>query len=115
MQKRGQATILIVLGIVLIALIAFFLFISGRISLKPQLEEYPDVELYIQRCLDDTVGIGQGIAIKSDDFKLSLEEYVKNNLPLKCTDFSKFSGYNIDVKSVNSVKVNLIPNRDLVV
>ncbi|MBI2667312.1 hypothetical protein HYX17_00915 [Candidatus Woesearchaeota archaeon] len=115
MQKRGQATILVVLGIVLIALIAFFLFISGKISLKPQPEEFPDVELYLQRCLDDTVKIGQGIAIKSDDFKSSLEEYIKTNLPLKCNDFSKFSGYNINAEAVNDVKVVLIQDKNLIV
>ena len=116
MQKRGQTTIFIILGIVLLAVIAIFYFIGGKISLiNIQPEEFPDVESYIQGCLDDVVKVGQGIAVKSDNFKSSLEDYVKTNLPLKCNDFSRFTNYNIEVGELTNVESTLRPNKDLVV
>ena len=80
MEKGGQTTLFVILGIVLIIIILFFFFVSSRIpSAEVKPEEIPDLESYIQKCSDYVVRNGQGIAMRTAteqiNFEARLREY----------------------------------------
>lgn len=56
MEKRGQVTIFIILGIVILALVLFFLYIKARVYLGPAtvenlMEEFPPIVGHVKDCL----------------------------------------------------------------
>ena len=57
MQKRGQVTIFIIIGILIVLVIGIFLFLQGKLSLfQPQLaipQDVVPVQNYIEQCITD--------------------------------------------------------------
>src|SRR3989344_7450289 len=58
MRKRGQVTVFIIIGILIVLLAAIFLFLQGRLSLfQPQLavpQHVVPIQGYIEQCIMDS-------------------------------------------------------------
>jgi hypothetical protein len=120
MKKRGQTTIFIILIIVILGIIFFLISFGSRITPSLEPEEFPDLELYVQGCLDDIVKIGESSPIvrantPGTTFESRLQDYVESNLPLICDDFSRFNEYELSVEPLENVQATLNPNRNLFV
>ncbi|MEK6940469.1 MAG: hypothetical protein AABW49_01045 [Nanoarchaeota archaeon] len=105
MQKKGQVTNLVILGIVIVAIIVFAIFAAPRLNIKKTSGDIEDIETYLKECMDDPLRD----AIISKEFiaqgsiylgELWLQERLKEDFISRCSDVSRFAGAAGDVSSV---------------
>jgi hypothetical protein len=117
MEKRGQLTIFIILGIVILVIIGvlFYVIYSPR-ALQTSPEEFSDVQKYVDACvestLDDAVRFCGGDRCK--DYENNIADYITANLQL-CTNFAvDFPTTEIIPKGTISATVTLNADKTLI-
>ena len=118
-MKKGQATIFIVIGIVLFLIILITIFLRAGIikkatvsqlvtslSFEKQVEE---VKNYVRSCLESTTNTAIDMlntaSIESyEEYERQIALIVKAKFP-QCTDFSKFKGVKVENEKLNNVTV----------
>lgn len=110
MQKRGQVTIFIVVGIIILVLVvlAFYFYREAIPIVQKPFTESEDVREYVQSCVDQTVSKGIETLAKGEfaSYEQELESYINTYLAL-CLDFSAFPDLVITYKGDVSSKVSL--------
>ena len=113
MQKRGQVTIFVIIGILIIVSILLFLFLRSRVYLGPGTildleQEFPQIEEHIQECLLEAVepriiqmGL-QGGFIRTPDG--TFRQYQGNKVSYLC--------YNIRDQPFCRSRILTIPNME---
>lgn len=117
MQKRGQITIFIIIGIVILLVLAvvYFVIYSPR---QPEIppEQFSDVQKYVDSCVEQTLRdgvtrLGRGPNL---DYEGSLAGYVKTYL-VYCPNFTAdFPELVVRPKDIVSVDVTLASDKSMV-
>jgi len=114
MEKRGQATIFIILGIVLILLVIFFfVFRSGLVSEVIETEiisglsfptQVEEVNSHIESCLELTLrnAVTNLGSYHTGDYESLVSEYIRDNI-LDCINLDSFSDLDITTGTLSSV------------
>jgi len=129
-KKRGQVTLLVALGIVLVIVIALLFFLFSDYNMGPKItdSEIEDVNSYVESCLRSLLDENAPIANDPDcsdyenyqnSYSKKLGEamsiYVQSNFLSKCQIDSNFDNLDITVGNVKvtDVKVDLKIDNDM--
>ena len=120
-KKRGQVTIFVVLGIVILfTLVVFsYLIFGGRERMGGLFSsDFDEVKTHIENCVyqvleDGIVYCGDGHCGScssadscSEEYKSNLEDYILSNLP-SCFNFPMFERVEVDAYSIDDVIVSV--------
>jgi hypothetical protein len=117
MEKRGQLTIFIIIGIVILIILGVVFFVvysPGSVRTPP--DDFSDVQNYVDACVEsslkDAVRICGGDLCS--DYNNNVSDYIKSNLPL-CVDFANdFPSIEVTPRGSVSATVSVSPDRSLV-
>lgn len=117
MQKRGQVTIFIIIGIIILFVIGLVLFLVYPASKEKVIpEDFNEVQGYVDSCLEQTlrdgvVYLGEG---PHSDYNSALAGYIKKYL-VYCPNFTAdFPDLMIKPKDISSVDVSLPSDKSFV-
>ncbi|MDD5178350.1 MAG: hypothetical protein PHT54_03680 [Candidatus Nanoarchaeia archaeon] len=125
MRKRGQVTLFVIMGLMIVVIVALFLILKGNIKGQTEIpEEFSKVNDFVQGCVEDVGSRSIGIVslfggyyppkeniegftyfkekyITLEEFEKSLSNYFNANL-VGCVSFVEYGGYEITSNNVNS-------------
>ncbi len=117
MEKRGQLTIFIIIGIVILVILGIVFFVMYSPSgVRVPPEEFSDVQKYVDACVDQTlrdgvVYLGRG---PNPNYNEALANYIKDYL-VYCANFTAdFPELEVTPKDLASVTVSLNAEKSLV-
>lgn len=129
MKNRGQVTIFVILGLVILVVVSVLIYLSSSALRKEEplkesiIEgEVSDVRLYVTSCLEESLknsvrycsGNFPGGGSKCPDYETDLANRVKegfcNCIP-QCTDFSTFKNTQVEVKGEIKIKASLTEDK----
>jgi len=109
-KKRGQVTVYVILGIVILFVMVIFgfLFFSGRIGVKSFSPDFDEVRSHVDGCIYQILEEGVSFYGNHDGigYEADLADYIFDYLPL-CVDFSKFERVEIESYRIDDVRVSL--------
>ncbi|MFH1332314.1 MAG: hypothetical protein ABIH63_03440 [archaeon] len=117
MQKKGQLTIFIIIGIVILfvlAVVYFTVYAPKRPEIPP--EQFSDVQKYVDSCVEQTLRdgvtrLGRG---PNPDYEGALADYVKSYL-VYCPNFTAdFPELVVKPKDIVSVNTTLTSDKSMV-
>ncbi len=103
MQKRGQISLFMVVGISVLLLVGLFLLSNRPVSDENQQalrQDYLSVEGYVNSCLERGLLAAEELGLR-EELKLKYEELIDSELK-KCSDFSVFEAEHIDSGTAKS-------------
>ncbi len=117
MQKRGQLTIFIIIGIVILLVLGIIFFMMYKPK-PPQVvpEQFSDVQKYVDGCVEQTLRdgitfLGRG---PNPDYNNNLADYIKQYL-VYCPNFTAdFPDLEVRQKDIVSVAVSMNDDKSLV-
>lgn len=118
MEKRGQLTIFIIIGMVILFVLAIVFFLVYKPLKEPETppEQFADVKNYVDACVKQTLrdGVNKLGRGPHTDYNKALEDYMKTYV-VYCPNFTAdFPDMSITPKDVISVKVTLNNDQSLV-
>ncbi|MBW3012491.1 hypothetical protein KY311_04855 [Candidatus Woesearchaeota archaeon] len=132
-KKRGQVTVFVVIGLIIIVFLSLFFYISNRAQQKEleqatqQVQHFSSsvlqVKPYVTECIQNQATIAIILAAKQRDhdnltlppisvMEQSIANYVNDNIGL-CTNFEIFKTFDVDAGKINST-VSIVQDNVLI-
>lgn len=102
-MKRGQVTIFIIVGIVILSLLIIFFFVAKKPILK--LQNPSTVKEFTESCLETT--LQKSIEINGKDGNIeNINKFIRLHFK-ECLDFSSFKTMKIEIEEIESVSTQI--------